>query len=266
MIQKRVIRWVLVTIGIGLMLFAAAQPALARRVPYGEVVATIDCTAGPKYTLDWSISDADYDIAAAMALASGSSSAAAAMLFDKGYDGSLSESVNGTETASATTNDPDGVTATATASGTTALTGSGAVAIAGDGETLYAASFTFDCTGGPPGKISVDEYIARLPGTGQDEPYTGIVLMSAAQQAPYLEVTNGEGVMPCGVFDVNGWGRKYVGLADFPACTPPDLTVMCLNDEREWVADTVSDIYLRPDGAELDFTSSQHGICGFFPK
>ena len=68
-----------------------------------------------------------------------------------------------------------------------------------------------------------------------------------------------------GVFDVNGWGRKYIGLADFPNCTPPDLTVMCFDDMGGWTADNVKDVYIRPDGAELDFTSSQHGICGIFP-
>ena len=100
---------------------------------------------------------------------------------------------------------------------------------------------------------------------GQEEaeiPYTGIHLYSDSEQAPYLAVPNSAGQIPCGVFDVNGWGTKYVGLADFPACSAP-VTVLCLNGDLEWTADSVSDVVMQGD-YEVDFTSSQHGVCALF--
>jgi hypothetical protein len=90
-------------------------------------------------------------------------------------------------------------------------------------------------------------------------PYTGIYLMSPAAQAPYMQGDN----PPCGVFDVNGWGAKYVGLGDFPGCTAP-VTVMCLNGEGEWTADNVSGVVMKGDW-EVDFISHQDGICALFP-
>lgn len=96
-------------------------------------------------------------------------------------------------------------------------------------------------------------------------PYTGIHLLGSPDEyALYAGVPNADGVTPCGVFNVNGWGRKYVGLGDFPACTAP-VTVMCFNDAGEWTADHVSDVVMQGD-YEVDFTSSQHGICGLFPQ
>ena len=124
----------------------------------------------------------------------------------------------------------------------------------------FKATYRLSCATG----TMVVRRIFAVPGE-RLVPYTGIHLQSADLVAPYLGVANDDGVKPCGVFDVNGWGRKYIGLGDFPACTPPDLTVMCFNDEGKWVEGTAKDVYLRPDGAELDFISSQHGICGIFP-
>jgi hypothetical protein len=126
---------------------------------------------------------------------------------------------------------------------------------------IFNATYQLDCSSGSMvvRRIFARESTPALPR------YTGIHLQSAEFVAPYLDVPNDAGLKPCGVFDVNGWGRKYIGLGDFPACQPPDLTVLCLNDTRQWVAGAVSDVYVRPDGAELDFTSSQHGICGIFP-
>ena len=93
-----------------------------------------------------------------------------------------------------------------------------------------------------------------------EEPYTGIVLLSSADQAPYMQGDNA----PCGVFNVNGWGAKYVGLGDFPGCTAP-VTVMCLNGDGAWTADTVSGVVMHGDW-EVDFISHQDGICGLFPS
>jgi len=95
-------------------------------------------------------------------------------------------------------------------------------------------------------------------------PYTGIKLLSDAQQAPYLSVPNAAGTTACGAFDVNGWGAKYVGLADFPGCTAP-VTVMCFTGDGAWTADTVSGVVMHGDW-EVDFTSSQDGTCGLFEQ
>jgi len=97
-----------------------------------------------------------------------------------------------------------------------------------------------------------------------DAPYTGINLLSNGEQAPYLSVPNADGATPCGVFDVNGWGAKYVGMGDFPGCTAP-VTVMCLNGDGEWTGDTVSDVVMHGDW-EVDFISSQDGTCGLFEQ
>ena len=113
------------------------------------------------------------------------------------------------------------------------------------GSTHYSETWKYDCTENPA-------------------PYTGINLLPDSVTAPYFSVAAADGATPCGVFDVNGWGRKYVGMADFPACTAP-VTVMCLNGDGEWTADNVSDIVLQGD-YEVDFTSSQHGICALFPS
>lgn len=93
-------------------------------------------------------------------------------------------------------------------------------------------------------------------------PYTGVNLINESDQALYQSVPDAAGQLPCGVFNVNGWGRKYVGLADFPACSAP-VTVMCLNGDLEWTADSVSDVVMQGE-YEVDFTSSQHGLCALF--
>lgn len=92
--------------------------------------------------------------------------------------------------------------------------------------------------------------------------YTGIQLVSPTEQIPFLSVPNADGDVPCGAFDVNGWGGKFIGLADFPDCTAP-VTVMCFTGDGEWTADNVTNVVNRGD-YEVDFTSSQDGICGFF--
>jgi len=100
-------------------------------------------------------------------------------------------------------------------------------------------------------------------GSVDEEAYTGIVLLPEEVTAPYSGVPNAAGVLPCGVFDVNGWGTKFIGLADFPACTPP-VEVLCFNDAGQWTADNVSNVVIRGD-YEVDFDSSQDGTCAFFP-
>ena len=98
-----------------------------------------------------------------------------------------------------------------------------------------------------------------------DPPYTGIWLLGSTEaQAMYMAVPDANGATACGVFDVNGWGAKYVGMGDFPGCTAP-VTVMCLNGDGEWTADTVSDVVMHGDW-EVDFISSQDGTCGLFEQ
>ena len=90
--------------------------------------------------------------------------------------------------------------------------------------------------------VAQDSLTYRCGGSKEKaEPYTGVYLLSEAEQAPYLSLPTAEGDLPCGVFDVNGHGRKYIGLADFPGCTAP-VTVMCLNGEGEWTAGNVSNV------------------------
>jgi hypothetical protein len=79
---------------------------------------------------------------------------------------------------------------------------------------------------------------------------------------PEADVANSAGVTPCGVFDVQGWGDKITTLADFPDCSGP-VTVMCLDDKGDWVANNISDF--AQDGDVVTFMSGQHGTCGFFP-
>jgi hypothetical protein len=119
------------------------------------------------------------------------------------------------------------------------------------------AYFTVDCT---TGEYAI--YNQRKNDDEKDEPYTGIFLLNEDVTSPYLGVPNAAGALPCGVFDVNGWGKKYVGMADFPACVAP-VEVMCLNGDREWTADNVSSVIYHGD-YEVDFTSAQDGVCAFF--
>jgi len=112
------------------------------------------------------------------------------------------------------------------------------------------------------GYTVAEDTVSYRCGGGAGKPYTGINLLSEAEQAPYLSVPTAEGALPCGVFDVNGWGAKYVGMADFPACTAP-VTVMCLNSDGAWTAENVSNVVMQGD-YEVDFTSSQHGLCALF--
>ena len=118
---------------------------------------------------------------------------------------------------------------------------------------LASDSITVNCT---TGQIIRDKE--------KSEPYTGIYLLSSAEQAPYLSVPNASGAAACGVFNVNGWGAKYVGLADFPGCTAP-VAVMCFNGDGVWTADNVTNVVMHGDW-EVDFTSSQDGICGLFAQ
>jgi hypothetical protein len=120
-------------------------------------------------------------------------------------------------------------------------------------------SITVNCSTG-----EIIEESHASPSKEKEPPYTGIFLLSSAEQAPYLSVPAVDGATACGVFDVNGWGRKYVGLGDFPGCTAP-VTVMCFDGAGEWTGDTVGNVVMQGH-YEVDFTSSQHGKCGLFER
>ena len=126
-----------------------------------------------------------------------------------------------------------------------------------DANSSAESHITIDCT---TGEVKVYNQRERSP---KEEPYTGIVLLGDEVATPYASIPNASGVLPCGVFDVNGWGTKFIGMADFPACTPP-VEVLCLNGEGQWTADNVSNVVIRGD-YEVDFDSSQDGTCAFFP-
>lgn len=86
------------------------------------------------------------------------------------------------------------------------------------------------------------------------------------------EVSNAAGFTPCAVFDVNGWGDKWINLNDYPACDfyQPYLTVQCFTNDGMWAVNTVHDVVYHPmyefeTGPVLTFNSTQHGICGIFP-
>jgi hypothetical protein len=86
------------------------------------------------------------------------------------------------------------------------------------------------------------------------------------------EVPNAAGFTPCAVFDVHGWGDKWINLDDYPSCDfyRPYLTVQCFTDDGMWTDTTVDDVIYRPmyefeTGPVLTFDSTQHGICGIFP-
>lgn len=88
------------------------------------------------------------------------------------------------------------------------------------------------------------------------------------------DVPNEAGFTPCYVFDVGGWGDKWMNLdeAAYSSCTQyrPYLTVYCMNSRGEWVDNTVDAVIYHPmsefsTGPVLTFTSTQHGDCGIFP-
>lgn len=264
------LRYIGLIIGLGALMFGVVSIAEAGPPPLGAVVVDGSCPSASDgiFSLVYQISNVPGQITI-VTYVENDSGAWATNDITLGVGGGVStDSVvigpAGTAVASLT-----GLTnllsiSQTVISGSASPTGRATLTLDQSGSS-YQGTWEFDCTSG---SLVVTEIANEAP---QDRakkaafvPYTGIILLSDAEAAPYLSVDSDDYGAPCGVFDVNGWGRKYVGLGDFPACTPPDLTVMCLNGEGEWIADNVSSIVVREDGAELDFTSSQHGLCGIF--
>jgi hypothetical protein len=251
--------------GIGLVIITAglmaAQPAQADG---GIVTTSFICGASNYMLLDYKVLPATSTTEATARVEGGGGYSEASFLVHSGYGAQLIAAVDTSGSASALATaggDPDGTAyVDASAGGATDVL-MGTLLVKEGGVTVIHTQWILDCNDLPVREINLLTGKAK----GKDAPYTGIFLLSQVEQALYLNVPNSDGVNACGVFDVNGWGRKYIGLADFPNCTPPDLTVMCFDDMGGWTADNVKDVYIRPDGAELDFTSSQHGICGIFP-
>lgn len=99
----------------------------------------------------------------------------------------------------------------------------------------------------------------------------GPFVQPRAGDDPAMFIRNAQGMLPCGVFDVLKWGHRVALLMDYPACEPPDLTVLCLNEAGEWTADNVSDVTVHaatadepPEAGTVAFQVSQHGTCGIF--
>lgn len=87
------------------------------------------------------------------------------------------------------------------------------------------------------------------------------------QAAPYMNIQNPANKLPCGVFDVKGFGPKTVLLKDFPKCASyPKVWVYCLDGQAHWNSDNVSDFKHREADGALDFTSAQEGICALFEQ
>jgi hypothetical protein len=74
-----------------------------------------------------------------------------------------------------------------------------------------------------------------------------------------------DGTLPCGVFNVNGFGDKTAVLADFPGCTAPNYRVRCLDANAQWIGDNITNVFLSEDKTQVTFTSQQEGTCGLFP-
>lgn len=87
-----------------------------------------------------------------------------------------------------------------------------------------------------------------------------------------LTLPAADGRTACGVFDLatgnppTGWGLKTAALASWPACAShsPNLEVLCLNGDAQWVSPTIDDLTVSADGSQLSWTSQQDGICGLF--
>jgi hypothetical protein len=99
----------------------------------------------------------------------------------------------------------------------------------------------------------------------------GPFVQPRAGDDPAMFIRNAQGKLPCGVFDVLQWGHSVALLMDYPACTPPDLTVLCLNENGEWIADNVSGVTVHaatitepPEAGTVAFQVAQHGTCGIF--
>lgn len=93
-----------------------------------------------------------------------------------------------------------------------------------------------------------------------------VVPLAAEEAAAYLGIVGPGGVLPCGVFNVQGHGGKVVTLANYPACTPhPSLQVACLNGSAQWTTEFVQDVSLSEDTQSVRFTSNQEGLCAVFP-
>jgi hypothetical protein len=119
---------------------------------------------------------------------------------------------------------------------------------------VLAALFLTACGGG-------------APETGESGEYDPSVLVLPADQAqPYLQIPSQEGVLPCGVFDVQGHGAKVATLSDYPSCAAADYRVLCLNGEAQWNSDFVSNKKVHTNAGTIEFTSSQEGICAIFPE
>lgn len=93
-----------------------------------------------------------------------------------------------------------------------------------------------------------------------------IIPLSTEEAAGEYQLPTRQGVTPCGVFDVNGFGHKVVMLADFPACAAHSYQVYCLDRIGQWRAAHVTAVSTDDASHQVTFTSAQEGTCGLFPR
>lgn len=89
--------------------------------------------------------------------------------------------------------------------------------------------------------------------------------LSGDQAQGFLSAPSGNGQFACGVFDVCGWGTINVDLVQYPKCTTTNLTVLCMNDNGQWVNNTVENVGVSSDGKIVTFDVTQHKTCALFP-
>jgi hypothetical protein len=120
----------------------------------------------------------------------------------------------------------------------------------GNGENGSAA----DCS-------AIERYVCT-DDKGKPDPSPYVFPLS---EHPAMNQAGPGGAVPCGMFDVGGWGHRVADLKQFPACTPPDLTVYCLDEDGNWTQDDISGIVASAENNTVAFQSGQHGVCGIFP-
>jgi hypothetical protein len=122
----------------------------------------------------------------------------------------------------------------------------------GNGENGSAADCTF-----------TERYVCKN-GSSDDESGPSPYVFPLSDH-PAMNQPGPNGAVPCGMFDVGGWGHRVADLKQFPACTPPDLTVYCLDEDGNWTQGDLSGIVASVENNTVAFQSGQHGVCGIFP-
>jgi hypothetical protein len=90
------------------------------------------------------------------------------------------------------------------------------------------------------------------------------------QAAAIATITDPDGNVPCGVFDVEGHGYKEIVFGNFPTCLEDgnsirgEVAIQCLNGEGEWVSGSITNVQINDRHTAMSFDSQQDGTCGLF--